>query len=90
MQDLLAPSVFTITRITGKELLLKDKYFMLTTNMFRLIKLSFKSYIKNKKQFMRLPKDYLLIASSIMVPVLSLKRNNTTKIRKNGSHFLQR
>lgn len=78
MQDLLAPSAFTITRITDKELLLKDKYFMLTTNIFRLIKLSFKSYIKKQKAIHEITKRLF---------VDSIKHNGAGSIVEKKQHY---
>jgi hypothetical protein len=79
-----------IVGITGKRLLLEDDCFILLTYTFRLIKLNFKSYIKNKKLLMGLPKDRLMILSSTTVKDLLMKRKNTVTISKNGSRLLQR
>lgn len=79
-----------IVGITGKRSLLEDDCFILAKYTFRLIKLNFKSYIKNKKLLMRLPKDRLMILSSTTVKALFMKRNSTVAISKNGSHLCQR
>lgn len=72
----LKTTIATITRTIGKRVLLNDKHFMLTAYMLRLIKLNFKSYIKNQRA-----------ANEIIKRILdSIKHSSSNSIGEKKQH----